>query len=88
MTIDLIGTLYEPIVVDETGVPVGDPVAMAGYHVNITDDELTHEIAPYVVTPTVLSRVFAGDNPFDPKWTIPLRFDDEAQARQILGLDP
>ena len=39
------------------------------------------------VFPSQLRRVFAGDDPEKPAWTVALKFADEAEARAVLGLD-
>ena len=60
-----------------------------GYHVNTTAADLTEhpELAPFVVVPSTMRRVWAGDSPDDPQWTVALKFADEAEARAVLGLD-
>jgi hypothetical protein len=50
-----------------------------GYHVNIAPQVYTAEMEPYLMTPTVPRRVFAGAE------TVFLRFADEAEARSVLG---
>ena len=50
-----------------------------GYHVNVASQVYTAELAPYVVTPTLPRRVFAGAE------TVFLKFADEAEARSALG---
>jgi hypothetical protein len=50
-----------------------------GYHLNVAPQVYTAELAPYVVTPTLPRRVFAGAE------TVFLRFADEAEARSALG---
>jgi hypothetical protein len=50
-----------------------------GYHVNVAPQVYTAELAPYVVTPTLPRRVFAGAE------TVFLKFADEAEARSALG---
>ena len=44
------------------------------------------ELEPFVVIPTSLLRVWAGDDPENPQWTVALKFADEAEARKVLGL--
>jgi hypothetical protein len=75
MNADIIGTLYDPPA--EEG---GEPGLLAGWHVNITPDALSPELEPYVVTPSRLRRVWAGDDPEAPVLTVALRFADEAEA--------
>jgi hypothetical protein len=62
------GNTYRPI---EGYVP--------GYHVNIAPSVYTEAMQPYVMTPTLPRRIFAGGE------TIFLRFEDEAEAREVLG---
>ena len=82
MSIDVIGPLYDPP--SEEG---GEPVLLPGYHVNVTPDEMTPELEAFRVEPNPLRQVWAGDDPANPQWTVPLRFADEAGARAVLGLD-
>lgn len=43
-------------------------------------------LAPYRVTPTTpLQRVWAGDNPANPQWTVALVFPDQATANSVLA---
>jgi len=57
-----------------------------GYHVNIALQDLTPELEAFRVFPSAMRRVFAGDDPADPKWTVALKFEDEAEAIKVLGL--
>jgi hypothetical protein len=50
-----------------------------GYHLNIAPSVYTDDLAPYRTTPRNPRRVFAGAE------TIYLRFEDEAEARSMLG---
>ena len=50
-----------------------------GYHLNISPSVYTDDLAPYRATPRNPRRVFAGAE------TIYLRFEDEAEARSMLG---
>jgi hypothetical protein len=50
-----------------------------GYHLNVAPQVYTSDLKPYVVTPTLPRRVFAGAE------TMFLRFADEAEARAMLG---
>jgi hypothetical protein len=50
-----------------------------GYHLNISPQVYTDDLAPYRATPRNPRRVFAGAE------TICLRFEDEAEARSMLG---
>lgn len=54
MSIDVIGHLYEP--------HPTDPVLLPGWHVNVTADYFSDhpELAPFVVEPSPLRRVWAG----------------------------
>ena len=60
-----------------------------GYHVNTTVADLAEhpELEPFVVVPSILRRVWAGDDPENPQWTVALKFTDEDEARAVLGLD-
>jgi len=49
-----------------------------GYHLNIAPQVYTPDLAPYVVTPTLPRRVFAGAE------TVFLKFADEAEAQALL----
>jgi len=79
--IDTIGLLYE------AGEGGGEPLVLSGWHVNVTPAAITArpELQPFVVTPSVLRRVWAGDDPANPTQTAALRFADEAEA---LGFFP
>jgi hypothetical protein len=57
-----------------------------GYHVNIALQDLTPELEAFRVFPSQLRRVFAGDDPEKPAWTVALKFEEEAEARKVLGL--
>jgi hypothetical protein len=57
-----------------------------GYHVNIALQDLTPELEAFRVFPSHLRRVFAGDDPADPRGTVALRFADEAEAIKVLRL--
>ena len=76
MSIDVIGALYDPP--SEEG---GEPILLPSYHVNVTPDEMTPELEAFVVTPTALRRVWAGDSRWNPTITVALRFADEAEFR-------
>lgn len=79
--IDVIGLLFDPPL--EEG---GEVVPLPGWHVNTTPAGLTArpELAPYVVTPSRLRRVWAGDDPVNPVATVALKFADEAEALSLL----
>lgn len=78
--IDIIGPLYEPHPTD----PEAPATLLPGWHVNVTADYFSDhpELAPFVVEPSPLRRVWAGDDPANPVVTVPLRFNDEEQARE------
>ena len=69
----------EPITDDEgnTHSPVIGYVE--GYHLNVSPSVYTDDLAPYRATPRNPRRVFAGAE------TVFLRFEDEAEARSMLG---
>ena len=50
-----------------------------GYHLNVSPQVYTDALEPYRATPRNPRRVFAGAE------TIYLRFEDEAEARSMLG---
>ena len=50
-----------------------------GYHLNVSPQVYTDALEPYRTTPRNPRRVFAGAE------TIYLRFEDEAEARSMLG---
>ncbi|MFC0633308.1 hypothetical protein [Brevundimonas balnearis] len=79
---DVIGTLFEAAGDDEA-----EAVPLPGWHVNITTEGLAArpDLAPFVVTPTTLRRVWAGDDPAAPVVTVALRFADQAAAEAALG---
>ena len=58
-----------------------------GVHYNVTEALMAEhpELEAYRVSPPVLQRVWAGDKPEDAAWTVPLRFDTEALAREVLA---
>ena len=82
MSIDRIGLLF-----DAAPTPEGEPVELAGWHVNLTLEAMAvrPDLAAHVVTPTRLRRTWAGDDPAAPTLTAPLRFADAAQADALLG---
>lgn len=81
MSVEIIGALYDPP--PEEG---GTPVRLWGYHVNVTPDVLERNahLASAVQTPSLMRRVWAGDDPASPVLTIPLRFNGEAAALAAL----
>ena len=58
-----------------------------GYHVNIAIQDLTPGLEKFRVFPSQMRRVFAGDDPENPQWTVALKFADEDEARAVLGLE-
>jgi hypothetical protein len=50
-----------------------------GYHLNVSPSVYTEALEPYRATPRNPRRVFAGAE------TVFLRFEDEAEARSMLG---
>ena len=73
MSIDIIGPLYEPHPTD----PEAPATLIPGWHVT-ADYYADHpELAPFVVEPSSLRRVWSGDDQSNPKYTVALRFPDE-----------
>lgn len=56
-----------------------------GYHVNIALQDLTPELEKFRVFPSQLRRVFAGDDPENPQWTVALKFADEKAYMTAVG---
>lgn len=89
---DIIGPIYTPGIYGEpdpaTGlaVEITPPVALTGWHVNITLQGLAArpDLTPFVVAPAQLRREWAR-LPGEPQITVALRFADEAEALAILG---
>ena len=84
MAIDIIGVLYgSPLLED------GPSVGLDGWHVNVTRGLLAvrPDLEPFVVTPSVMRRVWAGDDPANPTQTVALRFADEVEALANLPAD-
>lgn len=79
--IDIIGLMFDPPL--EEG---GEPIPLTGWHINTTPAGLIKrpDLAAYVVTPSRLRRVWAGDDPVNPISTVALRFADEAEALALL----
>ncbi|QTC91587.1 hypothetical protein [Brevundimonas goettingensis] len=75
--IDIIGPLFDPPLVEG-----GEPVLLDGWHVNTTPEGLAAraDLEPFVVMPGRLRRVWAGDDPLSPAFTVALWFADEAQG--------
>jgi len=86
--IDIIGVLYRAPV-DPTD-PSEILVPYPGWHVNITAEGLATrpDLEPYVATPSRMRRVWAGDDPEAPEWTVALRFPDQATADSVLFPTP
>jgi hypothetical protein len=69
----------EPYTTDE-GNEARDVIGyVEGYHLNVSPSVYTDDLAPYRTAPRNPRRVFAGAE------TIYLRFEDEAEARSMLG---
>ncbi len=83
--LDVIGLLFDPPIVEGS-----EPVPLAGWHVNTTPAGLAArpELSVYVVTPNHLRRVWAGDDPEAPEWTVALRFPDQEMADSVLFPTP
>jgi len=81
---DVIGVLYHD---PDPANPDAPPVAYPGWRVNITTQGLAMrpDLAAYVVTPSRLRRVWAGDDPTDPEVTVALSFASEAEAQTALA---
>lgn len=73
--IDIIGDLYDQHPAD----PDGEPVLLPGFHVNVTTDYMAAhpELEEFVVSPSPLRRVWAGDDATNPTVTVPLRFPEK-----------
>lgn len=86
--IDLIGDLYrDDATFDADGNMLTPPTKLSSWHVNVTEEEMTEALEPFRRDPPMLRRVWAGDDPSEPEITVPLRFADEAEARNVLGLE-
>lgn len=88
--IDWIGVLWSRPAIPPGwtyGDPKPMPKAIAGWHVNATPAvlEARPDLASFVVTPTLLRQVWAGDNPYTPALTVALWFSNEVAAREALG---
>jgi len=75
--LDVIGPLFDPPAAEG-----GEPVALAGWHVNATFAGLAErpDLAAFVVTPSRMRQVWAGDDPIAPVLTVALRFADRTEA--------
>ena len=61
---------------------IDGPIPVEGdnrYHLNVAPSLLTHETAPFGISPKTPDRTFAGAE------TVFLRFVSEAKARQVLA---
>lgn len=83
--IDVIGPLYDLHPSD----PDAPIVILPGWHVNVTPDYLVDhpELVTFVVEPSPLRRVWAGDDPSNPVLTVPLRFVNEAEGRMYFPVE-
>ena len=65
-----------------------------GFHVNITAADLEEfpEVAAWRVQPQSLRRVWAGDDPENPTYTVALQFADRAEYEEVMlevaGIEP
>lgn len=92
---DVIGPLCAPGIYGDPDpqagmvVEITPPVALTGWHVNITLQGLASrpDLTPFVVVPAQLRREWAR-LPGEPQITVALRFADEAEALAMLGGDP
>ncbi len=89
MMFDVIGVLIRPARYDADNEMTHAEVVFPGWHVNVTPRvmEARPDLEPFVVTPSILRRVWAGDDPENPVLTVALRFADEATGRAVLGID-
>jgi hypothetical protein len=72
--------IYGDPITDDEGNEARDVIGyVEGYHLNISPQVYTDDLAPYRTTPRNPRRVFAGAE------TVFLRFEDEAEARSMLG---
>ena len=72
--------IYGDPITDDEGNEARDVIGyVEGYHLNIAPQVYTDDLAPYRATPRNPRRVFAGAE------TVFLRFEDEAEARSMLG---
>lgn len=80
--IDIIGHLYEPPLSED-----GVPVLLPGWHANATPEVLAArpDLEPYVVAPSFMRRVWAGDDPANPVLTVALRFASAEEGLAILA---
>jgi hypothetical protein len=80
--LDVIGPLFDPPTVEG-----GDPVGLAGWHVNATLAGMAErpDLEAFVVTPSRMRRVWAGDDPVTPALTVALRFAEATEADAALA---
>jgi len=72
--------LYGPEETQEDGTTIRPVIGYRdGYHLNVAPSLLTHETAPFGISPKTPDRTFAGAE------TVFLRFVSEAKARQVLA---
>ena len=78
--VDVIGALYD---LSDPKVPV----RLWGFHVNVTPEMVAANpsLSSAVMPVTTLRRVWSGDDPANPQFTVPLRFNGEAAARAALS---
>jgi hypothetical protein len=82
--LDIIGQIFTPGTYDEEGLEITPPSQLDGWHINTTMGylEAHPELNDFVVTPSILRRVWAGDDAENPTTTVALRFDSESEALQ------
>lgn len=80
--IDIIGAIYDPPA--EEG---GNPVRRYGWHVNVTPDVIARnpDLEARIVAVDTLRQVWAGDDPWAPTETVPLRFAGEAAGFEAIA---
>lgn len=71
---------------DERGIAILGDIPKPQIDLNVTPEVLADypELLPYVVNPTNVKRVFAGDDPSNRTLTVCLSFPDEATARAVM----
>jgi hypothetical protein len=79
--LDIIGQLFDPPTVEG-----GEPVELPGWHVNATVGGMAErpDLSQFLVTPSRMRRVWAGDDPVTPVLTVALKFADAAEADDAL----
>ena len=79
MSADIIGTIYTwPDGYEE------EPVAEQGWFVIVETSDMVPALSSYVDNRRPLPRVWAGDDPFNPEYTVLLKFNTEQEATTLL----